>query len=1247
MGLALAAAVLTNGLAPAQTWNGSVNGNWNTAGNWSSLPPTNGTAVLTFGASSNTTMTQNLANPLNVDGLTFNAGAPAYTLNGSQLNLIYTASNGVPYITQNSSSSLTINAPVVADSGVVDFLGTGTGTITISGVYTDGLYQQTSGTLVMSNSANMGGTWEVNKGTLSITNPTAGPALSGVVTIDPGAVYQLGYTSGGNTSAPLGTLDLEGGTFKVPAGSADYYINSITTQTSSGILDFTGSTDFWLHFTGSNPSVVYAGNNTWIGANSSRIQNDATVPLNFNLNAGYVLNEGIILANGTNSQPILFNGNGTVILTNPANTANLIADAGAKIQVSNLANLGSGTLTLQFLMNNGLDFGGSLVYTGPSATLTKNITLAGSLGGYTGDGTIGVTQNGTILTVSSVIGQTTAGQGLGIFGTGTAASTGIVSLTGANTYTGPTFIFGGGILNVSTLANGGTAGPLGAATNSAGNLLLGVQLAGPGTLLYTGANASTDRGITFSTTTADAGYIQVVSGTNLTLTGQMAGGMLNKNGLGTLTLSNSTSTFAEANILAGTLAISNPFAMGTGGTTTGATVNVMAGAVFQLAYGIGSNNGTPLNTLNLNGGTFAAPVGVGGYYATAITSQAGGVIDLTGSSVGIHLAGNMPAVNVLANATWLSTGGSIQNDTFAPAPISISPGVTLTNAVSLAIGAYSQGFQVIGGGTLNQTGILYAPLTITGATLQMATAANLQPSLLSLDGGTFNYTGPSGTSIFPLSVTANGGTAIVSSAAATLLVSGNVTGTGLIDKQGPGTLALSNAGTFAGALLVDTGALQLQGSLGGTAPIAVNAGGNLQYGATQTTGRTFNLNYGTLSATSGTTVTLSGATVNGGFMRGPGTFALTGGTALNGVTVESSAAISQTGTASFANVSNGGPMTIAPGLTSTMIGLTNQGSGSITIGAGSQVNASDFQTYGMLTLAPNTTSVPTILTNTGSSPLYFNGGSQTFLGTAATADPTGQTIVDYVDLHGNNAIVAGGLFVNNGGVFDTVGAGTGTVIAEYGALVKGAGFFQNTVKTQNGGKFQTGNSPGSATFGNFVFGPGGVNNYIFAIDDATGTAGPSPNAAGLVSGWGLIKAVQVSLGTGATSGNFTWTATPTDPLTVAIDTLVNPTMVGTDVAGPMADFDPNQSYSWTAARWTGSYAGPNDAATLDADTTFDTSGFANPIAGTFGWAVDSADQMLSLVYTPTPVPEPGTFALVAFAAAAGWWGRQRKVSQTP
>ncbi|HEX4591025.1 MAG TPA: PEP-CTERM sorting domain-containing protein, partial [Gemmataceae bacterium] len=273
-------------------------------------------------------------------------------------------------------------------------------------------------------------------------------------------------------------------------------------------------------------------------------------------------------------------------------------------------------------------------------------------------------------------------------------------------------------------------------------------------------------------------------------------------------------------------------------------------------------------------------------------------------------------------------------------------------------------------------------------------------------------------------------------------------------------------------------------------------------------------------------------------------------------------------------------------------------------------------------------------------PLGFNGGSRTFISIPSHA---GQFDAG-IDLNGKNAVVAGGLFVNNGYVIDSTG-GSATVVADFGSLVKGAGFYQNGVITINGGKFQAGNSPGIASFGKFVLGPGGVNNYVFAIDDATGVAGPSPDGLGHVSGWGLVTAVRGMPGSVTTPGDFTWTATPADKLTVALETLVNPTTVGTDVPGPMDHFDSSQSYSWPAVRWAGTYAGPADAAALDAATAFDTTGFANLIGGVFGWSLDPTAHSLSLTYTPSAVPEPGSLALGGLAAV-GWltFSRRRRQS---
>jgi hypothetical protein len=322
-------------------------------------------------------------------------------------------------------------------------------------------------------------------------------------------------------------------------------------------------------------------------------------------------------------------------------------------------------------------------------------------------------------------------------------------------------------------------------------------------------------------------------------------------------------------------------------------------------------------------------------------------------------------------------------------------------------------------------------------------------------------------------------------------------------------------------------------------------------------------------------------------------------------------------------MSNGSPLALAPGLAApvSMSGFTNKGSGSISVGAATTVNVADFETAGVLTLAPATSPAFTQLTNTGTSPLFFNGGSRTFIGTPATAG----TFVAGIDLNGQNAIVAGGLLVNNGYIVDLAPGAPGRVVADFGALVKGAGFYQNPVVTQNGGKFQAGNSPGTARFGSFTFGPGGVDRYLFSINDADGIAGQSS---------GFVEAVRQAVGGTMTAGDFAWTADPGNRLTVALETLAGLQ------AGPMAAFDPTQPYAWPAVTWAGTYTGPADAATLTAATAFETSGFVNSVGGVFGWSLDTGARTLSLTYTP--VPEPGALALVAGGLVVGWMVRRRR-----
>ena len=514
----------------------------------------------------------------------------------------------------------------------------------------------------------------------------------------------------------------------------------------------------------------------------------------------------------------------------------------------------------------------------------------------------------------------------------------------------------------------------------------------------------------------------------------------------------------------------------------------------------------------------------------------------------------------------------------------------------------------------------------------------------------------SGSNTLTLATSSAGGAIIaVNNPQITATLAIPLAGTQGITTTGQGTLVLSGINSYSGGTNVLNGTVQVAADAAlGTGNVTGVSLASVNFTGTTTTAKSFAMNGGTVSVAGGQTVSLNGSVVTNAFLDGGGTFATSSTlgaqfvnvTATQSVTITSNNAADQ-----FVHFTNSGKLNIAEGVGSdgtspigvTLNGFTNQGTGSLTIDTptspnpsqtGAFVNVTNFQSYGTLTI--NTATIGTnqiaLLTNVGSSPLAFNAGSRTYVGNPANEGPLNNpSFVAGVDLQGKNLVVTEGLFANNGFVTDRSSGTLGSIIVDYGALYRGTGFTGVNVITQNGGKVQAGNSPGAASFGNFVFGPGGVNNYVFNINDATGTPGAAPSGNGPSSGWGLVKAVRRSvLGSPSSPGDFVWTATTANKLTVALDTIVSSPDVDSDALAPMANFDPTKFYTWPAVEWAGTYSGPTNAAMLDATTSFDTSGFLNPIAGTFGWSLDLQDQTLSLTCA-SAVPEPGTLALVSVA----------------
>jgi autotransporter-associated beta strand protein len=1137
---------------------------------------------------------------------------------------------GATIVGAASGATLGLNGPIVGNFGLTKV---GPGTVTLG---------STSNTY-------SGGT-VVNGGTLALGIGTAMPVGSNVA-VNLGGTFSTGG-QGNTVATAIGQVSVVGGTFRIPSGAADYYLNVLEMgPDKSGslaipaTLDFTGSTNAGLHFVNSVSSNLATGYTSWIGAGTSHIQNDTASPITFSLPTGSVLTSSVRLLNGTQGQGFTFVNGGTFAPTNTDNAATFTM-RGAILRLADVAAVGSGALTL--------DTFGVVSYWGPTATLAKSLMLG------SGGGAVEVPFSDSNLTLSGTIGESGAGHGLHVVGSGT------VTLTGNNTYTGPTVVTSGGVLSIGTITNGGVACPLGAATNAPENLVVGGQgqfagviYGGPGTIRYTGPTASTDRGLTLAFANSGGGLDVTTAETNLTLGGKITGvGSLIKLGPGTLTLTNTTNDYGGGTFInAGRLVLGDFDHI----LPPGGNVTIAAGAELDIGHPFSISSANTFGVA-LNGGA-VRDASNALYLSKLITDANGGTF--VGVSSSCYLAFYDTASVIAVNGNTSITGPADTQITavLSPTlPIVVAPGATLTTNFLL------RNFNLSGGGTMAVIGggSIQSFDTVSNAKLRMDDLASFSAKL-TIDTGTFQYGGPTDTLSRVLAVGLGGATFDVINPATTLTLSGAVTGGGLLTKAGPGVLVLNNTSNlYLGGITVAAGRLEVSSDAQlGLANLTVNPLGTLRYTASTATGRTFTLFSGGLEAAAGTNLTLNGATVGGGFLRGAGTFALTGGTAVIGCSTATGTTINVLGPATVTNFGNAGVFTVsaAPPDAVSLNNVTNQGSGSLIVGAAAAVGSTDFQSYGTILLNPaaltSDYSQTTRMTNTGGTPFYFNGGSRTFVGTAETAvfpanwpnvsQRGTPTFVAGIDLNGKNAVVAGGLFVNNGYVEDSSNGftGTGTIVADFGSLVKGAGFFQNTVQTVNGGKFQAGNSPGVATFGKFVLGPGGVNNYVFAVDDATGAAGPHPDAAGQVSGWSLVNIIGPRLPDGGPDhlGDFTWTATPADKLTVSLQTLLNPTTVGVDVLGRMDHFDPTLSYKWQAVEWTGSYAGPADAAVLDAATTFDLSGFANPVAGRLGWSLDTTDHVLSLTYTPTAVPEPGTLALLATASGLAWVGRLRRASK--
>ena len=571
--------------------------------------------------------------------------------------------------------------------------GTTAGTSNASGVLTvtSGNYYNLTGTASGSANANF------TTGTIR---------FGGNYTFSPGTTNSIGgFLTNGTTGiiASGGSLRQNGEMVFATNGGSD------TLTVNSPIIAFNATSNGTVTKTGPGQLVVAAGN-TYLGntyVNQGTFQSTNATGLGFGGTIGVIntgnssttvstgatldlapattmtVNEAIVLKG---SASLINSGSGTTTIDNgiaAINLTNLGTGGSATSGSATISGTGSGatvgTLTLTAGAITGLTQ--TAAGSGYTGTPTVTFTITGQttpsaatpiLSSLTlnGANTIGGAGN---LVINAVVANGTSSGGFSKTGNGT------LTLSAANTYTGATTI-GAGTLSVGTIGDGGVAGNLGQATNTAANLVFD-----GGTLQYTGANATSNRAFTIN-----AGKTATINtANNLSLagaTGTATTGALTKTGAGTLTLTGTNTYTGLTTISSGTLAlgtsssIAGSINLGTIGSQ--GTLNLVA---MSSGYTFGSGQTLAgFGTVDLGGTGHLLTIASG---ATLAPGNSPGIVNVTGDlalagTTSMEIAGTATDGNVTTGFDQVIVTGSL---TFGG-----SLGITAYNAYSLAttVGSY-------------------------------------------------------------------------------------------------------------------------------------------------------------------------------------------------------------------------------------------------------------------------------------------------------------------------------------------------------------------------------------------------------------------------------------------------------------------------------------------------------------------------------------------------------------------------------
>lgn len=972
-GSSLAAILLSYTGAQAEgIWDGTI-GNYDNPINWDNdlVPgPVNvvvnngGTIEVTTNHTTNDILAGTVANGTG----TWNQSAGVLTMGGGWFRLGTNATGSVG--TYNLSGG-TLNT--VGRQNIGEITG-GTGVVSVSG----GTWNNNGESLAVggNSGASAGGNGTLNLSGTGVVNANSqlwvgvGSGAVGVANISGGTINVRNWLAVGR-SGGTGTLNMSGGTYNKTLNGGEA---SIIGASGTGTFNQTGGL------------FNIAAGETWIGEGSTGV---------WNISGGTANLQLLSLGQAAN-------GNGTLNMRNAAsgNTGNLPNGGGNQVVTAGtlrLSNNASATGTVNLdggilAVNNVVRVNGTGTFNFNGGTLRARQNNGAFMGGLTNafvkaDGAI-IDSNGFGITITQNLLTDAVSTGGGL----TKNGGNLLTLTGANTYTGQTNINGGSLAfrNVSSLPGYTTATGSGAAVNIAAGAGLVVGVGGPNSFTSTDVAAIMGNtsgkfnfasGSSFGVDTTDAtaanGNANDTYNLSATLTGPMG---VVKSGANTLTLSASNSYTGGTAIYGGVLSIGS---IANGGAASDIGASSADSANLQIGGGTlrytGGNATTDRGFTVVNGGatienasnlTFGGQVLSNG--AGSFTKNGAGTLAITNTAGTNTLTGGNGGngLGLVVNAGLLQLGGTsaspLAQTNVINAELIIgtvnsasSPGAAVEiNGGTTSVGSY------IGVGRGNGTNNAATSLTLNNNAV--VTSANFA---IGFSNGVANYSSSPTVNFNGTSTYTSTGVFVVGESANT---GGGVS---TINVNNSAVVNLTSTATNANVIGATGSAVFNQN--GGS----VNAVTQLTIARDAASVSSYNLNGGTLTAPNVTKGAGTGAfNFNGGVLKA------SGGSAnfIAGVTTN----VKEGGAIIDSNNSN---ITVATALVHNSVaaidgGLTKQGAGTL--------NLTGASTY----TGPTVVSSGTLLVN------------------GSLGNTSGVTVTSGATLGGTNpGTIAGNVVINQGG----------------------------------------------------------------------------------------------------------------------------------------------------------------------------------------------------------------------------------------